>query len=281
MNPNCPKVLLLVTPPRVGAPKNDNPLRLETAFRTAGCRVTVAPHEAVLSLPLSPFDLIWPVGFGPLAGYPARLKAMAQHARSLFVSAPEAVGQLHSKDKWLRYAPETHVADDPRILIEFADRGGQWVLKPNVGSYGRHVVRVSASRDIAKLMNAHPGTWLLQRYVPEIVQGEYRTLTAGGAIIGTYLRKPADGFHANLSQRSEAAAATLPNDHASILARTVDTLNPHSIRFAAVDTCGGHLMEVNVANPGGMATLDQLYGGNSAERVVDSILNADPTDPWP
>ena len=61
----------------------------------------------------------------------------------------------------------------------------------------------------------------------------------------------------------------------------MQALKTHHIRFAAIDTCGGYLMEVNVANPGGMATQDQLFGGQSADRVVQSVLNAILIDPEP
>jgi glutathione synthase/RimK-type ligase-like ATP-grasp enzyme len=274
MQPDRPHVLLLATPPQNGTPHNDNHLRLETAFRKWGCTVTVLPHEAVLTAPLNPFDLIWPIGFGPLAGYQTRLRIMSQHPQWAFVNAPAAMSRLHSKDKWLTHAPETHVSEDPDVLIEIAMREGSWVLKPNVGSFGRHVIRVSSSQDIIELVDAHPGKWLLQRYLPEIMEGEYRTLITAGEIIGTYLRKPSNGFHANLNQSADLSAAQLPASHWPIVTRVLKELEAHRIRFAAVDTCGGYLMEVNVANPGGMATLDLLYGGQSADRVVASLLNA-------
>ena len=40
------------------------------------------------------------------------------------------------------------------------------------------------------------------------------------------------------------------------------------IGFAAVDTCSGFAIEVNVVNPGGLSTLDELYQTDSATRVV-------------
>lgn len=281
MQPDRPSVLLLATPPQKGTPHNDNHLRLETAFKKWGCTVSVLPHEAVLTSRLNAFDVIWPVGFGPLDGYQTRLGIMSQHPQRAFVNAPEAVSRLHSKDEWLGHAPETHVAQDPDVLIGVAMGEGSWVLKPNVGSFGRHVVRVSSSQDIIELMQAYPGKWLLQRYVPEIVEGEYRTLIAADKIIGTYLRKPSNGFHANLHQSANISGGRLPASHQPVVDSVMQALKTHHIRFAAIDTCGGYLMEVNVANPGGMATLDQLYGGQSADRVVQSVLNAILIDPEP
>jgi glutathione synthase len=95
--------------------------------------------------------------------------------------------------------------------------------------------------------------------LPEIAHGETRTLIVGGQIIGSYLRVPTNNFHANLekealTQRTELSAAQL----SLVQTLTADMLDQH-IGFAAIDLVGDTLMEVNIANPGGIGTLQRLY----------------------
>ena len=51
----------------------------------------------------------------------------------------------------------------------------------------------------------------------------------------------------------------------------VRDLQSEGIRFAAVDLVGTKLIEVNIANPGGLATLDALYGGDRAVQVASAV----------
>ena len=43
------------------------------------------------------------------------------------------------------------------------------------------------------------------------------------------------------------------------------------VGFAAIDTVGGYLMEVNLANPGGLGTLSQFHGTLPEQRLLDAI----------
>ena len=110
--------------------------------------------------------------------------------------------------------------------------------------------------------------FVLQRFLPEIAQGETRTLVAGGEIIGSYLRVPDDELHANLARQAKATATTLSAEQ-RVLVNDIraDLLQQH-IGFAAIDTVGTTLMEVNVANPGGLSTLNAVYTRDFGAAIV-------------
>jgi hypothetical protein len=51
-------------------------------------------------------------------------------------------------------------------------------------------------------------------------------------------------------------------------------LNDWGVRFAAIDMAFPYLIEVNIANPGGLATLASLDGGKTpgvSERLVTAL----------
>ncbi|NKC01110.1 MAG: hypothetical protein GKR90_21805 [Pseudomonadales bacterium] len=276
-------VLLLVSPPAQGTFHNDNHERLSLALEKRGLLVHHQPHNKLClnngiphigTYPLDAFELIWPVGFGPQQGYLDRLAILSLVEDSRFVSPPRTVFSLHNKSHWLEFAPETHMSNNSALLADIVAQGGHWVLKPATGSFGREVERVASAEEIyLRMADSASAYWLLQRYIGAIKDGEYRTIIAGNNIIGTYLRKPRDGFHANLSQEATAYATELPESHEGVVAATHQALQDARIGFAAIDTCGGYVLEVNVANPGGLSTLDGLYGGRSADLVVDSIVS--------
>ena len=269
------RLLLLVTPPREGDFHNDNHEQLTRAFAGLNWQIDTQPHTYVLDNKLSDYDLVWPVGFGPREEYNARVAALSQIPADRIVTPATKQRDLHSKSAWLTHAPESHRGSRVEDFVDLLTQGSQWVLKPNAGSFGRAVQLITDPREIDLSSYLSRGDdWLLQRYVPEIMQGEHRTLTAGNKIIGTYKRVPLEGFKANLSHHGEAMASPLPKLDEDIVESTHQRLIDEHVGFAAIDTCAGFVMEVNVANPGGIGTLEKLYGGRPATSVAQAVLSS-------
>lgn len=274
------KILLLVSPPANGALHNDNHVRLHLAFTNAGWQVDIYPHSSldlyadephIEDIPLTGYTLVWPVGFGPREGYNKRLAILDRVGKNI-ISPARSVSRLHNKLHWLDFAPESHASHDPGILTAIAHKGGDWILKPAIGSFGRAVNRIDRAEEIMKIMRG-PSTdpWILQRYIEAIGAGEYRTIVALGSIIGSYRRSSTDGLHANLALGGRAHATKLSDEDTRIVHRVIEVLKMEKIGFAAVDTCSGFAIEVNVVNPGGLSTLDELYQADSATQIVKLV----------
>ena len=117
------------------------------------------------------------------------------------------------------------------------------------------------------------GFWLLQRYVDAIEAGEKRTVVAGGRRIGTYLRRHEGDFRSNLALGGEASPTVLEAEEARVVDAVAKGLGDADVGFAAIDTAGPWLIEVNVANPGGLGTLASLYGGDPAADAAAAIAS--------
>jgi glutathione synthase len=266
--------------------RNDNHLRLPRAFADAGWQVSLLSHETVRLQPggvrlgdadPAQFDLIWLLGLGRAETFFDRMQLLRQLPPEQFVTRIDAFVYLHAKYGWWRHMPETYASNDPGYLNSLLDRGGEWVVKPSAGSYGRDVMRVSAGADAAgtlERMTAGGCYCLLQRFVPEIAAGETRTLVAGGRIIGSYLRVAERGFRTNLSQGASARPTTLSDRERHLVETVAAELLREGIGFAAVDTVFPYLIEVNLANPGGLATLAEVYGRDHSLEVVGAIAAA-------
>lgn len=282
-----PAILFLIGD--VALARNDNHSRLPGAFVREGWRVATASHEAlrfaagslwVESEPLERFALVWLVGFGRAASFLDRMQLLRQIAPGRLVTAVDALVYRHSKYAWSTYMPESYASSDADYLHGVLERGGDWVAKPSAGSYGRDVVRVRAGASgraaLERLTGGTGGTpgqyCVLQRYVPQIEAGEKRTLVAGGRIIGSYLRLPGEDFRTNLAVGGATTVTELTADEGVLVCTLARQLAHEGVGFAAVDIAYPYLMEINLANPGGLATLEQLGRGDLSGEVARAVI---------
>ena len=238
-----------------------------------GNRLTIAGRDP------AEFALIWPLGFGQQATFFDRLQLLAQLPDRRFVTTPKAMAELHGKHRWLHLMPETHTSARPARLLAAIGQGGDWVVKPTAGSYGRDVTLfregTASLAALERLQQVTGGGYLMaQRYLPQIAEGEKRTLIAAGRPIASYLRLPADGLRANLAAGSRVSATCLTPAEQALVNGLAQDLEAFGVGFAAVDTVGACLMEVNVANPGGLETLERLTALDHTDAVIAAIVAA-------
>lgn len=273
------RVLFFITP--IVPPHNDNHLRIPQAFREAGWEVDVTLHESLRlekgdliagPFELQSYDLIWPVGFGPARSFLDRAQLMSMVPIQKIVSPTDRQTFLHNKALWLDHAPPSlvsaNLADAEAFVLE---QKGQWVLKPTAASFGKDVVRIEHAKELERYFT-EGRYWLLQRFVEEIRHGELRTLVAGNQVLGSYLRLPPDGkFVANLSQGGLIAPGALSPLQEQKIGLVRAQLASSGIRFAAIDMCEGWVLDVNIANPGGLASLSQIYERDYGGDLVAAI----------
>ncbi len=224
-------------------------------------------------------NLIWLLGFGRRQSCIDRFQILSRLDDSLFVNPPQTMMNLHAKYSLNEGAlqdlfPPSWVSGDGAWLKARIQSGGEWVIKPTAGSYGKDVYRVSAStQKLDSILNSlTDGAYaVLQTYVPEIEQGEKRVLIANGKIIGSYLRTSAENFRTNLSVGATCNLCSLSTSEKLNLALVMDHLEKRKIRFAAIDLAERYVIEVNVANPGGLQTLKILTGEDTAYKTALSF----------
>ena len=277
-----PQIAFLLGDTRLA--RHDNHERLPRGFEQAGWRTTRIPQSDIRLTPRgvrlgghdpAGFDLIWPVGLGAAASFLDRMQLLRELPAGRLVVSVDALTYWHAKYPWWPLMPETWASGDAAFLASRLADGGDWVVKPTAGSFGREVMRIRDDDDGRRAIEAatRGGRYaLLQRYVPEVADGETRTLVAGGRRIGSYRRRPGPGGLTNLAAGGTAepgepdpAAEALVDELAADLAR-------RGVGFAAIDTVAGYLMEVNLANPGGLATLAALYGGEPERSAAEAII---------
>lgn len=281
-----PAILFLESPT---AAHNDNHERLPRLFNKAGWEIHTAPHDALNwrdgklycgAYRCDAHALVWPLGLGPRPTFIDRHELLCSLPPGLCINAPNTYLTMHGKSRWLAYAPTTYVSNDPQYLTaKIRASTDTWVLKPLAGSFGHQVHKVHDDAQAQDILQHYPPQyWVLQKYIHAIVEGETRTLICADQVIGSYLRRPKAGFRANLALGSTVHPTTLNEADQELITQVQKTLRHSGIRFAAIDTVGGYVMEVNIANPGGLGTLATLYGAELIEeRMLASISGLNST----
>jgi glutathione synthase len=221
----------------------------------------------------------------PLSADLVHYALLAQDAGVTVINDPMGLMRTRSKS-WLATLtdvprPSTLVSTSKASIQAFAQNlGRKVVVKPVNASGGRGVALVSPMEperleeavDQARA-HAHGGPVVVQEYLEEAPQGEKRLFWVDGALLGAYLRRPAEGeFRHNLKQGALPHATQI--DAAD--RRIATALSPHllraGIRIAGLDVIGGRLVEVNTLNPGGVHWSDALGSAPPGAMAAQAIL---------
>ena len=277
-----PKVLFLIGS---GPHRNDNHRRLPKVFADEGWGVEVADHASLhldrgivkaADTDLDECDLIWLLGFGERRSFLDRAQLLRRIDQGRFVNVIDAYTYLHGKLAFLEHLPETHAGSDAARLIERLDDRSDWIVKPSGTSFGQGVAKIRNNADGRAAVHRtirEQGFAILQRYVETAADREIRCLVAGGEVIGYYRRLPKTGEHrANLATGATAAAHTLSPEERTLAQIIATQLSAVGIGFAALDIAHPYLIETNIANPGGLSTIEALSEQDLAPRVADAII---------
>lgn len=274
-----------------GVATNDNLTRLEAACRSAGSEVEVFDHHEIAlddgvvvanaargRFELDTFDRIWLFGFGAGNSFLDRMQILRSLPSDLFVNHPDALVNLHGKISMrsVERVPTIPglLANDPDVIRARIDSGGEWILKPPAGSFGRDVYRISSS-DPNKLtiidsMTRDGRYALLERFVSSPGSIEKRVLLAGGRVIGAYAKRRVD-HRGNLDAGMSAEETVLSPEEHALLDRVGSALGERGARFTAIDLIHPYVIEANVANPGFLSTYERLTGEDLAPAVIDAL----------
>ena len=277
---------------------DDNAALLAPAFAARDCDVELACIDSlhlaagrVLTrssgsqqiLDLGDCALIWVLGFGQRTSFLDKMQLLSLVPPEVrWVNSIAALLTLHGKYALAAAGcevphPATWAFNAVAPLIATARRkGGRFVLKPPGGSFGEGIVIADAEStvfaDAATALTRGGAFCLLQRWVPEVTAGEFRVLVARGEVIGEYRRIGSGVAAANLARGGRAELAP-PDGKRHALALTVaGWLEARGVGYAGIDLAGGMVLEVNIINPGGLATLAALGAGQRALAVVDALL---------
>jgi glutathione synthase len=234
-------------------------------------RIDLATVDVVLMRQDPPFDLAYITATHLLDHI---------HPRTLVVNDPTEVRNAPEKllvTGFPDLMPPTLISSDRETIREFRARHGDIILKPLFGNGGAGVFHlppgdenINSLLDLFGQLSREP--LMVQRYLPEVRQGDKRIILVEGEPVGAVNRVPAAGeARSNLHVGGEARPSTLTARERDICAAIGPTLKERGLLFVGIDVIGDYLTEINVTSPTGIQQIDRFDGVSLAALIWDAI----------
>ena len=155
------------------------------------------------------------------------------------------------------------------IVIKPLDSmGGDSIFRVQQGDLNTSVIFETITQREQKYVMA-------QQFIPEITQGDKRILLINGEPIPYALaRIPQVGeLRGNLAAGGRGAGVALTERDVWICEQVGATLREKGLLFVGLDVIGDYLTEINVTSPTCIRELDQLFGLNIADKLLDVIAD--------
>jgi glutathione synthase len=189
-------------------------------------------------------------------------------------NAPEKVWVLD----FPQFMPPTVVTRSRGLTRKFLAEHGEIVIKPLHGFAGGSVFRIgSDGRNLASLIELFNRTYrephVVQKFLPEIAEGDKRIVLVDGEVAGAINRVPSEGeIRSNLAVGGKAAKTELSAREEEICATLAPELKRRGLLFVGIDVIGGRwLTEINVTSPTGIVAIDKFNGTDTAGLIWRAI----------
>jgi glutathione synthase len=152
--------------------------------------------------------------------------------------------------------PPTLVTRELSAVEEFHQVHSDIVIKPLDGMGGMGVFRVgpdglNLASIVETLGENGARTLMIQRFLPEIADGDKRVLLIGGEVVPFALARIPQGkeIRGNLAAGGKGVAMPLSDLEKQIAEKLAPILNQRGLFLVGLDLIGGYLTEINVTSP--------------------------------
>lgn len=172
---------------------------------------------------------------------------------------PEAL-RNHSEKmallEFMQFAPPTIISHDLADIQAFHEEFQDIIIKPIDGMGGTGIFRVQANglnlASIVEILGEdRKRPLMVQKFLPEISEGDKRVLLIGGEVVPFSLaRIPKQGeVRGNLAAGGKGVARKLTNKEFAIANELAPILAKRGLHLVGLDFIGGYLTEINVTSP--------------------------------
>ncbi|WP_158815777.1 glutathione synthase [Methylocapsa sp. S129] len=202
------------------------------------------------------------------------------HPRTLVVNDPRAVRDAPEKLFVMDFPelmPATLISRDRAAIEDFRNEHREVVMKPLYGHGGAAVFKIGPGEpNFGSIFDMFSTTfrepWVIQKFLPEVAQGDKRIILVDGQALGAVNRVPVgDDIRSNMVRGGAAKPTELTAREQEICARIGPELKRRGLLFVGIDVIGGHLTEINVTSPTGLRIIKRLGGPDLAAAIWDAI----------
>ncbi len=234
-------------------------------------RADLSGYDVVLMRQDPPFDM----NYITLTHMLERL-----HPGTLVVNPPASVRNAPEKilvTEFPELMPPTLVTRDRAEIQAFRREQGNIIVKPLYGNGGAGVFFIEeGSPNLVSLLELFEQTFrepfMIQRYLPEVRQGDKRIILVDGEFAGAINRVPAAGeARSNMHVGGRPQKTEHTRRGRDICAAIGPELKRRGLIFTGIDVIGDYMTEINVTSPTGIQEVRRFGGADIAALVWDSI----------
>jgi len=216
--------------------------------------------------------------------YSTYLLEGAEREGAKVFNRPRAIRDNNEKlsiARFPQFTAPTLVTRDSALIADFIDEHCDVVVKPLDGMGGTSVFRVGEADPnrnvIIETVSRHGTTMVMvQRYLPEIVDGDKRILLIGGEVVPYCLaRIPKPGeTRGNLAAGGRGEARPLTPRDREIAEALAPALWAEGLLVVGLDVIGPCLTEINVTSPTCFVEITQQSGFDVPGLFADALTRA-------
>ncbi len=170
------------------------------------------------------------------------------------------------------------VSSEELLLKKFISENMDTVVKPLDGMGGSSIFRVKVNDPnlnviLETITNFFSTKVMIQKYIPEIVEGDKRILLINGkAMNAAIARVPAEGeLRGNLAAGATAVARSLTERDIWICDQVGPQLSELGLTLVGLDVIGDYLTEINVTSPTCFKEYESLCDIDVAKKFLESV----------
>ena len=236
-----------------------------------GKRVELSSFDVVLMRQDPPFDL----------AYISSTHLLERiHPKTLVINDPASVRNAPEKmfvTEFPELMPPTLLTRDLAEIKAFRAEHGDIVMKPLYGHGGGAVFRLTREDlNFGSLYDMFAVTfrepWVVQKFLPEVRNGDKRIVLVDGEYAGAVNRVPAtDDLRSNMVRGGSPKDTELTPREREICKTIGPALRERGLLLVGIDVIGGFLTEINVTSPTGIRAIKNLGGPDIAALVWNKI----------
>jgi glutathione synthase len=202
------------------------------------------------------------------------------HPKTLVVNDPAHVRNAPEKLLVTRFEdmmPPTLITRDRALIHEFRAEYQDIIVKPLFGNGGAGVFHVTPEDEnlnalLEMFSDLYREPIIVQKYLPQIRDGDKRIILIDGIAAGAVSRVPAAGeARANLHVGASAEKTELTRREQEICAAIGPALRERGLIFVGIDVIGDYMTEINVTSPTGIMEINRLDDARLDALVWDAI----------
>jgi len=204
------------------------------------------------------------------------------HPATLVVNDPAHVRNAPEKLFILDFPellPPTLISRDPVAIHDFRKQHGDLIVKPLFGNGGAGIFHITPDNEnlnalLEMFFSANSEPIMVQRYLPDVRNGDKRIILFDGKPVGATNRVPKQGeARSNMHVGGRAEPTELTKRDLEICEAIGPELEKRGLVFTGIDVIGDYMTEINVTSPTGLQEINRFDNTCLESDLWDVIEN--------